>query len=112
MLGVADLNTPEAIAAAESAINGNQPVLSFAATSESSDSSDEDDKDDNYSESTSDDEEHKEQSGCDEDDQGKDDRKLECLPVNMKRAKSPGKESFNEMRNKKSSKRPKIVELQ
>lgn len=105
MLGVADLNTPEAIAAAESAINGNQPVLSFAA--ESSDSSDEDD---NYSESTSDDEEQ-EQSSCDEDDQGKDDRKLKCLTVNMKRAKSVGKESYDELRNKQSGKRPKIVEL-
>lgn len=108
MLGVADLNTPEAIVAAESAINGNQPVLSFAPTSESSDSSDEDERDDNHSESTSDDEE---QSGCDKPDQHKDDRKLECPPVNMKRAKSVGKESYDELRNKQSSKRPKIVEL-
>lgn len=111
MLGVADLNTPEAIAAAESAVNGNQPVLSFAATSESSDSSDEDEKDDSHSESTSDDEEYKEQSGCDKHDQGKGDRKLKCRPENMKRAKSVGKESYDGLRNKQSRKRPKIVEL-
>ncbi|GAA0139738.1 hypothetical protein LIER_01225 [Lithospermum erythrorhizon] len=49
MLGIADLHTPEAVAAAESVIAGNQPVISLAgASSESesgdcSDSSDEDD---------------------------------------------------------------------
>ncbi|XP_074329355.1 uncharacterized protein LOC141666985 [Apium graveolens] len=111
MLGVADLNTPEAIAAAESAVNGNQPVLSFAATSESSDSSDEDEKNDSHSESGSDDEEHKEQSVCDKHDQGKDDKRLQCHSGNIKRTKSIGKESYDELGNKKSSKRPKIVEL-
>ncbi|KAL1829395.1 hypothetical protein DCAR_0208732 [Daucus carota subsp. sativus] len=110
MLGVADLNTPEAIAAAESAINGNQPASSSVATSESSDSSDEDEVDDNHSESTSDDE-HKEQRGSNKHDQGKNDRSLKCPPVNIKRAKSIGTKLYEKMRKKQPNKRPKIVEL-
>ncbi|KAJ9558828.1 hypothetical protein OSB04_013442 [Centaurea solstitialis] len=49
MLGVADLHTPEAVAAAESAILGSQPVISLDASSsesESEDSSDDDNDDD------------------------------------------------------------------
>lgn len=45
MLGVADLNTPEAVAAAESAIVGSQPVISLddsSSESESEDNSDDD----------------------------------------------------------------------
>ncbi|GLT85867.1 hypothetical protein SLE2022_040400 [Rubroshorea leprosula] len=40
MLGVADLNTPEAVAAAESAIAGNQPVIPLAASSSEAESDD------------------------------------------------------------------------
>ncbi|KAA8529206.1 hypothetical protein F0562_033995 [Nyssa sinensis] len=49
MLGVADLHTPEAVAAAESAIVGYQPVIPLPASgngTESEDNSDEDDDDD------------------------------------------------------------------
>lgn len=42
MLGVADLNTPEAVAAAESAIAGNQPVTPLATSSSESSESDSD----------------------------------------------------------------------
>ncbi|XP_076886961.1 uncharacterized protein LOC143536973 [Bidens hawaiensis] len=40
MLGVADLNTPEAVAAAESAIVGSQPIISLDASSSESESED------------------------------------------------------------------------
>nr|GEZ11970.1 hypothetical protein [Tanacetum cinerariifolium] len=50
MLGVADLNTPEAVAAAESAIVGSQPVISLDASSSDSESEDDDDDDSSDSE--------------------------------------------------------------
>ncbi|KAG9154090.1 hypothetical protein Leryth_000595 [Lithospermum erythrorhizon] len=40
MLGIADLHTPEAVAAAESVIAGNQPVISLAGASSESESGD------------------------------------------------------------------------
>ncbi|GKB93939.1 hypothetical protein Tco_0980076 [Tanacetum coccineum] len=45
MLGVADLNTPEAVAAAESAIVGSQPIISLDASSSEFESEDDDDDD-------------------------------------------------------------------
>ena len=45
MLGVADLHTPEAVAAAESAIVGCQPVISLDASSSESESESEDSSD-------------------------------------------------------------------
>ncbi|KAJ0735638.1 hypothetical protein HanPI659440_Chr11g0434351 [Helianthus annuus] len=45
MLGVADLNTPEAVAAAESAIVGSQPIISLDASSSESESEDSSDDD-------------------------------------------------------------------
>ncbi|KAI3743157.1 hypothetical protein L1987_60862 [Smallanthus sonchifolius] len=45
MLGVADLNTPEAVAAAESAIVGSQPIISLDANSSESESEDSSDDD-------------------------------------------------------------------
>ncbi|XP_076895162.1 uncharacterized protein LOC143547684 [Bidens hawaiensis] len=45
MLGVADLNTPEAVAAAESAITGSQPIVSLDASSSESESEDSSDDD-------------------------------------------------------------------
>ncbi|KAL8102968.1 uncharacterized protein LOC141678999 [Apium graveolens] len=99
MLGVADLHTPEAIAAAESAINGNQPVFPFVDKS----NSDEDDD----SESTSDDEDVDKNKH----DQDKNDNELKCSLENTKRGKSDGKESSEELRIEISNKRPKIVEL-
>ncbi|KAK1426347.1 hypothetical protein QVD17_15018 [Tagetes erecta] len=50
MLGVAELNTPEAVAAAESAIHGSQPIISLDASSSESES--EDDSDDSSSDET------------------------------------------------------------
>ncbi|KAK1378039.1 E3 ubiquitin-protein ligase RNF34 [Heracleum sosnowskyi] len=113
ILGVADLHTPEAVAAAESAINGNQPVFPFAAKSNSDEDSDEDDDtgDDGDNDSTSDDDEDKNQSDCDKHDQGKNDSELKCSVANMKRAESVGKGTSEELRTEKSSKRPNIVEL-
>ncbi|KAH9607419.1 hypothetical protein KSS87_007509 [Heliosperma pusillum] len=46
MLGVADLHTPEAMAAAEAAIAGNQPVLDLYKNDDSSESESSDDEDD------------------------------------------------------------------
>lgn len=46
MLGIADLHTPEALAAAESAIRGYQPVISLSTLSSSDDSSDDESTDD------------------------------------------------------------------
>lgn len=109
MLGVADLHTPEAIAAAESAINGNQPVSYFAAESNSDEGDDSDSDSDSDSESTSDDD--KNQGDCDKHGQGKNDSEVQCSVANTEIAKSVGKESSEELRIEKSSKRPKIVEL-
>ncbi|KAJ6764964.1 hypothetical protein OIU74_023772 [Salix koriyanagi] len=55
MLGIADLHTPEAVAAAEAAIAGSQSMISLAACSsetESEDSSDESESDDGASDDT------------------------------------------------------------
>ncbi|KAJ6748978.1 hypothetical protein OIU79_029962 [Salix purpurea] len=55
MLGIADLHTPEAVAAAEAAIAGGQSMISLAACSsetESEDSSDESESDDGASDDT------------------------------------------------------------
>ncbi|WOH12376.1 hypothetical protein DCAR_0831879 [Daucus carota subsp. sativus] len=112
MLGVADLHTPEAIAAAESAINGIQPVLPFATTSNSDEDTDEYDDSESDSESTYDDEDGGENKrDSDKHDQGNDGIELACSLANTKRAKSVCKESSEDLGNAKSSKRPKIVEL-
>ncbi|KAF7840704.1 bone sialoprotein 2 [Senna tora] len=93
MLGVADLHTPEAVAAAESAISGFQPVIPLAADSSETDSD----------ESSSDDEDN--ESSDDEDDD-----ETKSSPV--KRPIS-GKDSANSKQkgNHHTKKRPKIVEL-
>ncbi|KAK9272181.1 hypothetical protein L1049_002552 [Liquidambar formosana] len=99
MLGIADLLTPEAVAAAESAIAGYQPVIPLVATcseSELEDSSDEDDDDDD-----SDNDE-------DEDEDNSDKR---CSPVKPKRSKSRGDISKSELGNHQLTKRSKIVVL-
>ncbi|KAJ0018426.1 hypothetical protein Pint_11333 [Pistacia integerrima] len=43
MLGIADLHTPKAVTAAESAVAGNQPVISLAASNSGTNSEDSDD---------------------------------------------------------------------
>ncbi|OMO95280.1 hypothetical protein CCACVL1_05451 [Corchorus capsularis] len=84
MLGVADLHTPEALAAAESAIAGNQPAIPLAGSSSESESDD-----------SSEDSDHNEESnnnGCD-DNETSSHSKLEAA------------------RKNRSKKRPRIVEL-
>ncbi|KAF8404810.1 hypothetical protein HHK36_009700 [Tetracentron sinense] len=82
MLGVADLHTPEAVAAAESAITNSQPVISLAASSTGLDSEDGSDDDDDNSISSGD---------------------------KFKKPKLGGDDSNS---NDQPKKRPKIVELQ
>ncbi|KAJ0081740.1 hypothetical protein Patl1_11512 [Pistacia atlantica] len=102
MLGVADLHTPEAVTAAESAIAGNQPVISLAASSSGTNSEDSsEDSDDDHS-SDEDDE------GGDNDDANED--KSKCFPSEVKRSKTI-KHEWEASGDKKSQKRPKIVEL-
>lgn len=91
MLGVADLHTPEAIAAAKSAIDGHLPVIPFAA----SNNSDEDDDDDSIS----------------SDEEAEDNKKVTCSPIKRKGTKHAGDESSEALTNKQSEKRPKIIEL-
>ncbi|CAH9095355.1 unnamed protein product [Cuscuta epithymum] len=90
MLGVAELQSKEAIAAAESAIAGNQPVMiPFASTS----SDDDDDDDESDGAEDCEDEQH--------------------FPDNKKTGKPAEKDSASESSRKKkhSRKRSKIVEL-
>ncbi|XP_034691040.1 uncharacterized protein LOC117918465 [Vitis riparia] len=100
MLGIADLQTPEVVAAAESSIAGFQPVAPLAACSsgtESEDSSDYDDSDNDDDEDSDDD---------------KNNNKA-CSVVKHKRSKSAHGDSSMEVpqKNRGSKKRPKIVEL-
>lgn len=95
MLGVADLNTPEAVAAAESAIVGSQPVISLDASSTESESEDSSD-DDSCSESDDD--------NSDETNKGK------CSPMKSKSQKLD-KQTNAMSENGQRRKRPKIVEL-
>lgn len=103
MLGVADLHTPEAIAAAETAIDGHIPVIPLAA---SSSSSDEDDDDDNDDSSSSDEDDSDDNDSSDEGDE-----KVLCSPTKKEGAKHSGDESSEALTNKQPGKRPKIVEL-
>ncbi|XP_057498977.1 uncharacterized protein LOC130783404 [Actinidia eriantha] len=97
MLGVADLYTPEVVAAAESAIAGRQPVISLADSSSGTGSEDSsDDSGDSVSDSD-DDGDH-----------------LTCPPTKHKHKRSKPLDDDTSMepsRNGKSKKRPKIVEL-
>ncbi|KAK6254068.1 hypothetical protein QUC31_015788 [Theobroma cacao] len=95
MLGVADLHTPEAVAAAESAIAGNQPAITLAGSSsetESDDSSD-DSNDDN------------EESNNDGNDDNETSRKLEKSNTGKDHTVSEA------ARRHRSKKRSRIVEL-
>lgn len=98
MLGVADLHTPEAVAAAEAAIAGKQPVLDLPAnvsssTSESSSDDDDDDEDDD--DSDDDDDEHMKDSS----------------PTSQESEKNEDSSSKQQSKRGPKSKRPKIVEL-
>ncbi|KAE8698803.1 eukaryotic translation initiation factor 3 subunit D-like isoform X1 [Hibiscus syriacus] len=94
MLGVADLHTPEALAAAESAIAGNQPVITVSGGGGSSSGTESDDSSDDNEES---------------DDDGNNDNETSCP-----RGKSDtGKDNdVSEAAGKsRSKKRARIVEL-
>ncbi|XVF68173.1 hypothetical protein PTKIN_Ptkin10aG0182800 [Pterospermum kingtungense] len=96
MLGVADLHTPEALAAAESAIAGNLPTITVAGSSSESESDD-----------SSDDSDHNEESENDgnDDDETSSPRKLEKSDT----GKDPTVSEAG--RKNRSKKRPRIVEL-
>ena len=100
MLGIADLHAPDAVAAAESAIAGCQPVIPLAVCSsgtESDDSSDEDDEGD--------------ENGHDEEDGSEEEDAIALSSTKVKRSKSSKDNSSSEAGKVKSEKRPKIVEL-
>lgn len=93
MLGIADLHTPEAIAAAESAIAGCQPVPLAAGSSgtDSEDSSDDSDDDE-------------------DDDNSDDDAEEKRSQLKLKRSES-GQNISSSKNVSRSEKRPKIIEL-
>ncbi|GMY07684.1 hypothetical protein FCV25MIE_02923 [Fagus crenata] len=91
MLGVADLHTPEAVVAAESAIAGYQPVIPLPASNSGTDSEDSSDNDS-------------------DDDNGDDDGNETSFPVKLKKSKSDPDHSLEKDVNQ-SEKRQKIVEL-
>ena len=99
MLGIADLLTPEAIAAAESAIAGYQPLIPLAASSSGTDS---EDSSDNDSDDDNDDD--------DDDENDNDDGNDTCLPVKLERSQSGQGNSLSEDVNR-SKKQQMIVEL-
>jgi len=100
MLGVADLHTPEAVAAAESAISNSQPVISLAADDSETDSEEESSADDDGGEID---------SNLDDCDNGNDGNK--SLSIDQK--PTSGKDNIPEKQkgNRRSKKRPAIVEL-
>ncbi|XP_038903017.1 uncharacterized protein LOC120089721 [Benincasa hispida] len=103
MLGIADLHTPEAVAAAESAIIGNQPVIPLTCSSSSESESEESSDDSITSNDNNDDNEKSDDQNTDHSNRSSvklkrsNSRKTSC------RSKSKGKS--------KSEKRPKILEL-
>ena len=101
MLGIADLHTPEAVAAAESAIAGYQPLIPLAAISSGTDS---EDSSDNDSDDDNDDDDD------DDDENDNDDGNDTCLPVKLERSQSGQGNSLSEDVNP-SKKRQMIVEL-
>ncbi|KAB1204410.1 hypothetical protein CJ030_MR8G028465 [Morella rubra] len=92
MLGVADLHTPEAVAAAESAITGSRPVVPLAASSSETDSEDSSNTD------------------CDDDDNDSDDGKGTRSPMKLKTSKL-GRDNNSKEDVSQLKKQAKIVEL-
>ncbi|PON84372.1 hypothetical protein TorRG33x02_198320 [Trema orientale] len=95
MLGIADLHTPEAVAAAESAIAGHQPVIPLAVSNgmESDDSSDEDNDDNDYEHDSSDN--HDEKTSF----------------AKLKESQSAKDNSSNEVGKHKSRRQSKILDM-
>ncbi|KAM2081301.1 hypothetical protein ACFX1T_034954 [Malus domestica] len=120
MLGVADLQTPEAVAAAESAIVGCQPVIPLAINSngeESEDSSDGDsssddsDDEDGSDDSSSNDNDDEDSDEIKDDTIDKEDKKT-TSHARLKTRKSDKDNSMSDdAGNNRSQQRPKIVEL-
>ncbi|XP_043709806.1 unconventional prefoldin RPB5 interactor 1-like [Telopea speciosissima] len=98
LLGVADLHTPEAVAAAESAIVGSRPACLLAASGSGSYSSSSDDDSDSDSDSDND-------SG---DDDG-DNTNESCLSDKFQKPKLDSDPSLD---NNRPKDRPRIIELQ
>lgn len=101
MLGVADLHTPEAVAAAESAISTFQPVIPLAADGSETDSEGSSADDDG-----GDDEIENSDNYCNN---GNNSEK----PLSLVKESSPSKDNIHEKQkgNGHSKKRPRIVEL-
>ncbi|KAL8139839.1 hypothetical protein V2J09_005860 [Rumex salicifolius] len=99
MLGVADLQTPEAVTAAEAAINGRQPVINLPVGSSSSDSE----------ESSEEDDEEEDDDDSSFSDSEDDEENVVRKPNSKHQKDSPSgdKPGRGSVRNK----RPKIVEL-
>ncbi|KAK1591779.1 hypothetical protein Q3G72_013553 [Acer saccharum] len=94
MLGVADLHTPEAVIAAESAIAGNKPVIPLAASSSETESDNSSDDD------------------TDGDEDSDNENNKTGFPMNVKRSETSKDNSISKAAEKKQSKkRRKIVEL-
>ncbi|XP_022155495.1 uncharacterized protein LOC111022627 [Momordica charantia] len=103
MLGVADLHTPEAVAAAESAIVGNQPVIPLTCSSSSESESEESSGDSISSDDDKDDDDKGHNQNSDHSNRSS---------VNFKRSKSKKTSRSSKSKRKgKSIKRPKIQEL-
>ncbi|XP_015576592.1 uncharacterized protein LOC107261484 [Ricinus communis] len=100
MLGIADLHTPEALAAAESAINTGRPLAPL-----DSDSSSE-----TESESTSDDDDDDDDEAASDNDNYVDDIKA-CSSLKHKTSKFDKNGSSEDVKKNGSKKRPKIVEM-
>ncbi|XVF00652.1 hypothetical protein REPUB_Repub04eG0019600 [Reevesia pubescens] len=96
MLGVADLHTPEALAAAESTIAGNQPVITVGGSSSGTESDD-----------SSDDSDHNEDSDNDHIDDNK-----TSSPRKHEKSNTGKDHTVSEaVRKNRSKKRSRIVEL-
>jgi hypothetical protein len=102
MLGVADLHTPEAVAAAESAVSSCQPVISLAADGSEIDSEEESGADDDNEDAEID----SNVDGCDYGNDGK-------KPSSLDQKHTSGLDYIHEKQkgNRPSKKRPAIVEL-
>ncbi|EXB61535.1 hypothetical protein L484_003729 [Morus notabilis] len=115
MLGIADLHTPEAVAAAESAISGYQPAIPLADSSSESESDSDPESDSNLdtdseSEDSSDKGETINGDDNDEDSENQNCKKLSSMKPKTSKS-DKGNSSGEVTKNRKSSKRPKIVEL-
>lgn len=93
MLGLADLHTPQALAAAESAISGNQPPTMVAGSSSSSETESDDSTDE------------------ESDDDGNDDKETSC-PTEHEKSNTVEEDAVREASGEsRSKKRTRIVEL-